>query len=239
MRLSSLSIFFPTLNDAPVLPELVAKADRVARVITNAYEIIVIDDGSTDDTPGVLKKLAKKYPRLRAVRHRYPSGYGGALRAGFAASNYDWVFYTDGDGQYDPNQLKKLASKLGPGIDVVNGYKVRRSDPMIRRVMGTLYNWALHRLYSIPIRDIDCDFRLIRRSLLKNIVLTSTSGVICLELICKLQKSGARFAEVGVRHYPRKHGTSAFFQFGNLYKTMEELVKATGYGSRWEVGTRR
>ncbi|MBI3577118.1 glycosyltransferase family 2 protein [Candidatus Gottesmanbacteria bacterium] len=222
----SISIFFPTLNDAPVLPWLIQRADVAARRLTKTYELIVINDGSTDDTKDVLALLAKKYKNLRAIHHSHPSGYGGALRSGFAAATKDWVFYTDGDGQYDPIQLTDLARRISPNIDVVNGYKTRRADPLVRRLTGALYNWLLHRLWRLPIRDIDCDFRLIRRSVLKKITLTSSSGVICLELILKLQAAGARFAEVPVHHYPRKYGQSVFFQWGNVYKTLKELMRS-------------
>lgn len=231
MKLPSLSIFFPTLNDAPVLPELVAKANDAAKKVAKRYEIIMINDGSTDNTREVLTSLVKKYKNLRAIHHRKPSGYGGALASGFAAAKYNWVFYTDGDGQYDPVELTQMVKQLQSGVDVVNGYKIRRADPLLRRLLGSLYNWLTHRLYPLPIRDLDCDFRLIRRSLMKNIRLTNQSAVVCLELVTKLSAEGALFAEVPVHHYPRAHGQSAFFQFGNLYKTLKELLNSTGYGS--------
>ncbi len=230
-KLSSLSIFFPTLNEAGGLPDLISKADHVAQKVAKKYEIIVINDGSTDDTRAVLKKLEKKYKNLRSIHNAHPSGYGGVLKRGFAACKFEWIFYTDGDGQYDPMELEKLVQKLDPHIDVVNGYKSRRNDPISRRAIGSLYNWLLHFLYPIPIRDVDCDFRLIRRSLLKKITLNSTSGIICLELITKLQQAGARFAQIPIHHYPRKYGTSAFFQLGNLYKTLKEFVRMTGNGT--------
>lgn len=223
-KISSLSVFFPTLNDAPVLPDLISKAINAAEAVAKKYEIIVIDDGSTDNTQEVLSKLSNKYKQIRVIRNPRPTGYGGALQKGFAACRYDWIFYTDGDGQYDPQELALLAKKATFGFTVVNGYKKKRADSLSRTLGGTFYNWLVHNIYALPIRDIDCDFRLIKRSLMKKTKLKNKSAVVCLELILKLQEAGASFAEVPVSHYPRKHGKSAFFQFGNVYKTLKELT---------------
>lgn len=225
MKLSSLSVFFPCLNDGQSIPSLLEKTYRVLPKITKDYEIIIIDDGSIDNTPQILKRFLRKYKNLRVIRNAKPSGYGGVLRRGFESAKKDWVFYTDGDGQYDPGELKNLADHLTPKVDVVNGYKMVRSDNLIRKTLGSLYNQAIHTIYSIPIRDLDCDFRLIRNSLVRKIKLNSKSGAICLELIMKLKNQGANFAEIPVHHYPRKHGRSAFFKLPNLLKTLTENLK--------------
>lgn len=223
-KLSNLSIFFPSLNDAQILPELIKKAIFVAKKVTNDFEVIVINDGSTDNTKEVLKALQKKYPFLKTVHHEKNRGYGGALISGFKNSKKDWVFYTDGDGQYDPEELLLLISKLDEKTDVVNGFKIKRSDEKRRKYLGSAYNNMLHKVYDIPISDIDCDFRLIKNSCLQKINLSSTSGFICLELILKLKKMGARFSEVGVNHYPRKYGKSQFFNFAKLFQTFCDHV---------------
>lgn len=223
-KISSISIFFPTLNDANVLPDLISKAFTAARLVTHNVEVIIVNDGSTDDTKNVVKKLQKRFPALRVITHTTNQGYGAALISGFNASKKDWVFYTDGDGQYDPMELTKLVKKAKPNIDVVNGYKTKRADSWIRTVTGNLYNWFAHRIYPLPIADLDCDFRLIRRSKLQKIHLTSSSGAICLELVTKLQKAGARFTEVPVSHYPRRFGNSEFFRFHHLKKTLLSLL---------------
>lgn len=225
MKLKSLSVFFPCLNDAKSIPTLLEKIYKVLPKITQDFEVIVIDDGSTDNTPEILEGLRKEYKNLRIIRNNKPSGYGGALQTGFKASGKDWVFYTDGDGQYDPGELKKLIDKVNHGTDVVNGYKIARHDSLLRKSLGGLYNRTLHAFYSIPIRDIDCDFRLIRNSRLKQIELQSKSGAICLELVMKLKNRGAKFAEVPVHHHPRRHGKSKFFNFANLLQTLSENIK--------------
>lgn len=224
-KLSSLSIFFPSLNDARILPVLVDKAYKTGQKIASDFEIIVVDDGSTDDTPQVLKQLAKSYKNLKTVRHKKNLGYGGALQSGFKNSSKDWVFYTDGDGQYDVAEAAKLVEKLSGDISVVNGYKLKREDPILRKLIGSFYNWVLKMIYQLPISDVDCDFRLIKKSLIDKIKLTSTSGAICLELVIKLQKAGAKFSEVGVHHYKRKFGKSEFFKLKNITNSILDNLK--------------
>lgn len=220
MKVNSLSIFFPAFNDSESLPILIDKAFKAASKITNNFEVIVVDDGSTDDTYSVLKNMQTSYLNLRIIHHNKNIGYGGALISGFRNSKKDWVFYTDGDSQYDVQELPRLTNAVNENIDVVNGYKIRRSDNLIRKFIGSVYNFLLHKLYDLPISDVDCDFRLIRRSIMKNIQLSSTSGIICLELVLKLNKAGARFKEVGVHHYKRQFGRSKFFKPQSIIKTV-------------------
>lgn len=224
-KLSSLSVFFPCLNDGKSIPGLLEKTYEVLPKITNDFEVIIIDDGSTDDTPQITKKLRTKYKNLRIIRNKKPSGYGGVLKIGFGSAKKDWVFYTDGDGQYDPSELKNLVEKVTHEIDVINGYKIKRQDSIVRKFLGASYNLVLHIRYHLPIRDVDCDFRLIRKSKLNEIKLSSNSGAICLELAMKLKKQGAKFTEIPVHHYPRKHGKSTFFNLTNLFRTLSENIK--------------
>lgn len=223
-HLSSLSIFFPSLNDAKILPYLIARAHTAAQKVTRNFEVIVVDDGSTDNTKEILRELCRHYPHLRIVTHHANKGYGGALKSGFRVAKKDWVFYTDGDGQYDPMELTRLVGTLTPTTDVVNGYKTKRADTIVRTLIGFLYNLATQTLYHPPIRDIDCDFRLIRRKNLTKISLTSTSGIICVELITKLYASGARFAETPISHYVRRFGRSQFFQWKHIYQTLVDYA---------------
>jgi glycosyltransferase involved in cell wall biosynthesis len=222
----SLSVFFPAYNDAPSLPALVRKTFAVLDANVADSEVIVVDDGSRDETAQVLDALVSEFgPRLRVVTHPQNRGYGGALRSGFAAARKAFVFYTDGDGQYNPAELPCLIERVGPSTGLVNGYKLERSDPAHRIWIGTVYNFCARVLFDIRIRDIDCDYRLIRRELLDKIQLTSTSGTICVELVRKLELSGCEVAEVGVHHYPRKHGSSQFFRLRSLATTFLQLLK--------------
>ncbi len=223
-KLSSLSIFFPSLNDATILPELIRKATENAKKVTSDFEIIVINDGSIDNTEEVLQKLKKNNPFLKSVHHKINRGYGGALISGFNASTKDWVFYTDGDGQYDVNELPLLVEILEGDTTVVNGFKIQRDDSIVRKMIGSTYNLLLHFLYKVPVSDIDCDFRLIKKSTLSNITLHSNSGLICLELLLKLQKNKACFKEMGVHHFARRFGKSQFFSIKHLVKTLREHI---------------
>src|SRR5262249_26962575 len=221
----SLSVFFPAYNDAPSLPALVGKAFEVLEGSVEDFELIVVNDGSQDDTGEVLRQLCGKYgPRMRVVTHPANRGYGGALRTGFAEASKEWVFYTDGDGQYDVGELPALLAKVRAGVGLVNGYKLERSDPRHRIWIGSVYNRFARALFRIRLRDIDCDYRLIRRDLLQNLKLTSTSGTICVELVRKLELSGCEVVEVGVHHYPRLHGRSQFFRVKSLLTTLEQIV---------------
>ena len=222
----SLSVFFPAYNDAPSLPGLIAKTFIILERHVADYEVIVVNDGSYDDTAQVLESLRQRYgPRLRVVTHPQNRGYGGALRSGFAAARKDFVFYTDGDGQYDVGELPLLLALASPATGLVNGYKLERHDPAHRVWIGKAYNFCARLLFRIRIRDIDCDYRLIRRPLLAKIHLTSTSGTICVELVRKLELSGCRVAEVGVHHYPRLHGRSQFFRVKSLAVTFLQLLR--------------
>jgi glycosyltransferase involved in cell wall biosynthesis len=223
---ASLSVFFPAYNDAPSLPGLLAKTFATLEAHVVDYEAIVIDDGSRDDTAAVLEGLRGLYgPRLRVVTHARNRGYGGALRSGFEASTKEFVFYTDGDSQYDVGELPRLLELVGPETGLVNGYKLERHDPMHRIWIGKTYNFCARLLFRIRIRDIDCDYRLIRRTLLERIHLTSTSGTICVELVRKLEMTGCEVVETGVHHYPRLYGRSQFFRVRSLATTLHELAR--------------
>ena len=221
---ASVSAFFPAYNDAATIGELVDKTFRVLRSAGVDFEVIVIDDGSIDRTPQILAQLQARYGEsFRTVRHPANRGYGAALRSGFAASTKDLVFYTDGDGQYDPAEMVLLLNLMEPRIGLVNGYKIARHDPWYRIWVGKTYNAVVRRLFRIRVRDVDCDFRLIRRDLLARIHLRSDSGSICVELLTGLQDLGCAIAEVPVHHYPRKAGRSEFFRWASVTGTLLQL----------------
>lgn len=222
----ALSVFFPAYNDASSLPGLIANTFATLASLTADFEVIVVNDGSADSTATVLAELQAQYgPQLRVITHKVNRGYGGALRTGFAAATKDLFFYTDGDGQYDVRQLPLLLAALKPNVGLVNGFKLERNDPWHRIFIGKVYNQFARLLFRIRLRDIDCDFRLIRRELLQSLELTSTSGTICVELVRKIELSGCDVAEVGVHHYPRLHGRSQFFRFRSLAKTLVQLLR--------------
>jgi glycosyltransferase involved in cell wall biosynthesis len=219
-----ISVFFPAYNDEASIAGLVGDALAVLPGLTDDFEVIVVDDGSTDGTAAVLDELARADSRVRVVRHESNRGYGAALRTGFASATKDLIFYTDGDGQYDVRELLRLRPLLAEGVDIVNGYKIQRADGWQRKAIGAGYNQLAHLLFSIPIRDVDCDFRLLRRRAVEPLELVSSSGSICVELVHKLHRAGCVFAEVPVRHHPRTHGRSQFFTPRRVARTALDLL---------------
>ena len=221
-----LSVFFPAYNDAGTIASLVITSVKVAATLTDDYEVIVVNDGSKDDTAKILDELARIYPEhVRIVHHQKNRGYGGALRTGFATATKDFVFYTDGDGQYDPAEMTLLWSAMTDDVDWVNGWKISRSDPMHRIVIGRLYHHYVKMLFNLKVRDVDCDFRLMRRRIFDVVRLEKDSGVICLEMMTKFKDAGFRVAEQPVHHYHRVHGQSQFFNFPRVLRTLIDVHK--------------
>jgi len=220
-----LSIFFPAYNDGGTVASMVITALLAARTLTPDHEVIVVDDGSRDATPQVLDELARLYPEVRIVRHEVNRGYGGALRSGFAAATKELVFYTDGDAQYDPREMVQLWAHMTHEVDLVNGYKISRSDPLHRIVIGRVYHHTVKLLFGLKVRDVDCDFRLMRRSIFDTITLTKNSGVICLELMKKVTDARFRIAEVPVHHFHRAYGRSQFFNFRRIFRTGIDVLQ--------------
>jgi glycosyltransferase involved in cell wall biosynthesis len=222
---ASMSAFFPAYNDAGTIASMVVMTDRTLRALTDDYEIIVVNDGSPDHTGEILEDLATRYPRLRVVTHPRNRGYGGALRSGFGHATKELVFYTDGDAQYDPRELALLVSALTPEVDMVNGYKIERHDPLNRIIIGRLYHTIVRTLFRLRMRDVDCDFRLLRRQMFEQIDLREDSGVICVELMTKVHLAGFRIAEVPVHHFHRAYGKSQFFNFRRVARVGRDLVR--------------
>ena len=220
-----LSVFFPAYNDGGTIGSMVISADATARELTADYEVIVINDGSSDSTAAILAELARLNPRVRIIDHGGNRGYGAALRSGFAAATKPLIFYTDGDAQYDPREMKLLWKKLDENIDMVTGFKISRSDPLHRIIIGRVYHHVVKTLFGLRLRDVDCDFRLLRRRIFDRVSLEKSSGVICLEMIKKIQDAGFRIVEVPVHHYHRAYGKSQFFNFARTSRTAFDVLK--------------
>jgi len=220
----SISAFFPCYNDATTIGDLVLQTDDVLRRLTDDHEIIVVNDGSRDESAEVLRSLRVRVDRLRIVTHDTNRGYGAALRSGFAHATKDLVFYTDGDGQYDVSEIPILLMLLTDDTHFVNGAKMTRHDPPYRVFIGNLHRFITRWLFWLPISDVDCDFRLIRRSILEKIALHSNSGSICVELVKQSQRAGAHFREVSIHHFARKSGASEFFTLRQILATYADLA---------------
>src|SRR5437764_13372617 len=222
---AGLSVFFPAYNDSGTIASMVIRTVKAASELTPDFEIIVVDDGSADGTADIADELARTYPQVRAVHHPINRDYGAALQTGFRAATKELIFYTDGDAQYDPAELALLWQKMSPDADLVNGYKISRADPFHRIVIGRLYHHIVRVLFGLSVRDVDCDFRLMRRSIFEKIDLEKTSGVICLEMMKKIEDAGFRIVEVPVHHYHRAFGKSQFFNFPRIFKTGVDVMR--------------
>jgi glycosyltransferase involved in cell wall biosynthesis len=219
-----ISVFFPAYGDWGTIASLVVLSESVLRDLTDDWEIVVVNDCSPDHVGLILHELQSRYPRLKVVTHEKNRGYGGALRSGFANSTKEWVFYTDGDAQYDVRELALLWNAR-EGADMVNGYKIARSDPLHRKVVGRIYHWFVKRLFGLKIRDVDCDFRLLHRRVFDKVELTRDSGIICVELVTKVEKNGFRVVHVPVHHHHRLHGKSQFFNFARVARVARDMFK--------------
>jgi len=224
-QISSISAVFPAYNDYATIASMVLTSRIALTQITNDFEIIVVNDGSRDSTALVLDELTHYISELRVIHHPSNQGYGVALRSGFLTATKEWIFYTDGDGQYNPLELTQLTETLTAGVDIVNGYKIFRHDPFHRILLGWIYNVCIKLLFGLKIRDIDCDFRLIRRNIFDRIELESESGTICVEMVKKFQDAGFVFAEIPVHHFYRPVGISQFFNIRHLWRTAQQLVR--------------
>src|SRR5438067_4403507 len=220
---AGLSVFFPAYNDSGTIASMVIRTVKTASELTSDFEVIVVDDGSADSTAEIADELARTYPEVRAVHHPINRDYGAALQTGFRSATKELIFYTDGDAQYDPTELAALWENLGEA-DLVNGYKISRADPLHRIVIGRLYHYIVSIMFGLKLRDVDCDFRLMRRSIFERINLEKTSGIICVEMMKKIQDAGFRIVEVPVHHYHRAYGKSQFFNYRRLFRTARDLM---------------
>jgi glycosyltransferase involved in cell wall biosynthesis len=220
----SITAFFPCYNDSGTIASVVIATDRTLRDLADDYEIIVANDASTDNSAEILEELRGLYPRLRVLHHTSNHGYGGNLRSMFAEATKDLIFYTDGDAQYDPAELAQLYPRLGPDVDVVQGWKIERHDPMHRKIIGRVYHHFVKWWFGLHLRDVDCDFRLFRRHVLESFPLESNSGCITVEMMTRIEQGGFRVVEVPVHHYHRAFGESQFFNFPRVARTLVELT---------------
>ncbi|MEK7793178.1 MAG: glycosyltransferase family 2 protein [Candidatus Hydrogenedentota bacterium] len=224
MSRPSVSIFYPCYNDWGTMGSMVLLTLETAERLGLDYDLTIIDDGSREKTLDVLRTIEKRFPLVKVVYHEKNRGYGGALRAGFAAATREWIFYTDGDAQYDVRELALLVEKAAPDVDVVQGFKIQRNDPLHRIIIGRIYHWVVKIAFGLKICDVDCDFRLLRRNIFDTVELVSDSGVICAEMMTKIERAGFRIAEVGVHHHERQHGKSQFFRFGRIARVGWQLT---------------
>jgi len=221
----SISFFFPAFQDAGTVEKLVIAASAVLREIADKWEVIIVNDGSFDNTGDVADECSQKYENVIVQHHIYNIGYGAALKTGFYTAQYELIFYTDGDMQYDPQELKRLLPLLTDNIAIVSGYKKKRADTWDRIVSAKFYNWIVRLIFRIHVRDVDAAFKLMRREVIDNIDLMSNGGFICAELFAKARKLGYKVKQLPVSHYKRTYGRSSAFNLFFILRSTIELLE--------------
>lgn len=207
-RLSQLSYFFPAHNEAANLRGLVEEALTTLPSLADAFEIVIVNDGSRDDTATIADELAAAHPEVRAVHHPTNLGYGAALRSGFAAARYEHLAFTDGDRQFKVADIGRLIERLNAGnADAVVGFRIKRADPLVRTVYAKLYRLANRIFFGLRVRDVDCACKLFKRASLDGVNVESGGAFFSAELLIKLSARGRLLDEVGVPHYPRTAGS--------------------------------
>ena len=222
MSLASLSIVLPCFNEEANVADAVRNAVAAAQTCSDRYEIIVVDDGSGDGTARVVGALAE--PHVRLVLHPHNRGYGEALRSGIRAARMDWVLLADADLQFDLSELQDFLP-LTPTADAVWGYRIVRQDALLRRAYASAWNRLVRALFALPVRDVDCGFKLVRATVLRRFELQTTGAMISTELAVQCLAHGARFAEVGVHHRPRIAGEETGGDPRVIARALHELLR--------------
>ena len=201
-----LSLFFPCYNEELNLERLVLESIRLLNTLTKRHEILIVDDGSTDNTGPVADRLAEQYENVHAIHHRTNRGYGAALVSGFRNCLYEWIFYTDGDSQFFIEEIEVLLKEIN-SYDLIIGYRRERQDPWHRILYGWGWNCLVQFLFGLNVKDINCAFKLIKKDILNEVPLCSSGAVISTELLVRATLCGCRIKEIGVSHRPRVFGT--------------------------------
>ena len=223
---NAVSLFFPMFNEEKNIGEAVRSALETLGKVSVHYEVIVVDDGSRDQTGALADRLAAADRRVRVVHHPENQGYGAALRSGFQAARHPLVVLADGDNQFDLSEVSILLGAFD-GVDVVSGYRIARRDPPIRRLNALMYNRLARMLFDIPVRDVNCGFKIYRHDLLERLLpqLRSTGALINVEMLARARKLGAQVAEVGVHHYPREAGSQTGGKPAVILRAFHELLE--------------
>jgi glycosyltransferase involved in cell wall biosynthesis len=244
----SISVFFPCYNEQENIERVVNRAREILNEMVADYEIIIVDDGSKDRTGEIADALARADGRIKVVHHKPNRGYGGALQSGFKTATKELVFFTDGDGQFDIGEIKKLLEILEPQrflategtpppttcgggevtekerkYDIVCGYRLDRKDPFVRKINGWLWTWLVNLLFGMKIRDIDCGFKLFKREVVADMPMSSGGALISAEILARATRKGFKITQVGVHHYPRTAGKQTGANIKVILRAFKEL----------------
>jgi glycosyltransferase involved in cell wall biosynthesis len=226
-KVSFLSVFFPCYNEEANVEAMVRKAQSVLPEISEKWEIIPVNDGSRDQTGPIIDRLAKEDPNVRPVHHEKNRGYGGAIISGYEAAKGDYVFFTDGDLQFDLREITLLIEKLDEG-DLILGYRKNRRDSWLRKCNAFLWGSLVKFLFGFQVRDVDCAFKLLKRRMADKVRLSAGGAMVSTELLARAHQAGFRFVEVGVTHYPRVAGTQTGANLKVILRAFKELFRLYG-----------
>lgn len=227
-KVSQLSVFFPAYNEEENIKNTIVQAVKVLKEIAGKWEVIVVNDGSTDKTAEIVKQLAKKDKRIRLITHKINKGYGGAIKTGIFNSRYPLICYMDSDGQFDFKEIKKFLAKIKKA-DLVLGYRKKRTDSLYRRILAKtlwLANWVL---FGLKVKDVDCGFKLFKKEVVDKIgKLVTESAITETEFVVRAKKAGFKIVQVGVRHNPRIDGEQTGGKLKVILKAAIEGLKLWG-----------
>ena len=220
----AISVFFPCYNEQQNVARTVENALDVLKKLGIDFEIIVVDDGSSDGTGHIADEMAGRENRVKVVHHQRNLGYGAALQSGFKAAGKELVFYTDGDGQFDINEMPPLLP-LMEQYDIVSCYRLNRRDSLIRKINAWCWTKLVCLLFGLRLRDIDCAFKLYKREIFDHIELSSTGALIDAEILARAARRGYRITQKGVHHYPRMAGAQTGAKFRVIFLAFRELFE--------------
>jgi len=222
MKIPAISVFFPAYNEAKNIKKTVTKAVKVLDKITRKWEIIVINDGSTDKTGQVVKKLIKESPRISMITHIPNKGYGAALKTGLYNCKYSWIVFTDADGQFDFTEIDQFLEKRDKA-DLIIGYRLQRCDPPGRVFIAKLLKIWNFLFFGIWFRDADCGFKLIKKEVVDKIgTLKTESAITETEFLVRAKRAGFKILEIPVYHHPRKEGEQTGGNISVIGKAIKE-----------------
>ncbi len=234
-RLTSrgIGVVLPAYNEEAVIAETVGKCVQTLSVIAPDFEVIVVDDGSLDQTGAIADELAANDPRVRVVHNQPNRGYGGALLAGFAQVSKELTFYMDSDGQFDIRDLVKLLERREQGYRAVLGYRAKRQDSTMRLLNAWGWNLLVSRLFNLHVRDIDCAFKLYDSELIRVFDTRSEGAVVSTEMLVKLTRMGIPYIEIPVQHLPRLHGKATGAKLRVIVRAFGELLRLRSKLRAW------
>jgi len=229
--MTSLSIGLPAHNEAENIGPMIEMARAKVAPLVDDLEIVVVDDGSTDDTAAIVRAMAAEDPRIRLIQHPVNLGYGAAVRDAIWSASKELIFFTDADRQFDLSEVERFLARID-GADMVIGYRHARSDPWHRRLFGRGWSWLVNLLFGYVARDVDCAYKLFKRRVIDTVRVTSGGAMFSAEFLVRAKLAGFRIVEEPVSHYPRPAGSQSGSRPDVILRAFRDLFRL-----RWVMWT--